>query len=312
MKYTMKKYIAETLGKTFVDALNYDDNIGFVTFAVETKDVAKFMEEFETFSDNCHSELMIKPSVDSSGNFRMTIVIADLNTINENCYLVSHGVRDCALEAIDTRFFETAKRFVESYGLRVFKSCELLHEGEITSFFIYREPVIQTLINQYEIQRDAVIREALLGKLLGYSAKDCHDFLMNESEDWLNKIPEEQRAEFSDNTEFPRYFNFVGNVTAGWAAEEFIINVDPDKREKEYCVLIESVFPGYDVSVGPTTVLLETRDEQEAVEVYNAEIQRLIGEGFEELNNSEKSVTILCRVTEDEIEECYRLRIKER
>lgn len=312
MKSTMKKYIAETLGKTFVDALNYDDNIGFVTFAVETNDVPKFMEEFETFSDDCHSELMIKPSVACDGSFKMTIFITELDTINENCYLISHGVRDCALEAIDTRFFETAKRFVESYGLRVFKSCELLHEGEIASFFIYREPVIQTLINQYEIQRDAVMREALLGKLLGYSAKDCHDFLMNESEDWLNEIPEEHRAEFSNNTEFPRYFNFVGNVTAGWAAEEFIINVDLDKREKEYSVLIESLIPGDYISDGPTTVLLETQDAQEAVEVYNAEIQRLIGQGFEELNpDNEKADTILCRTIDDDAE-CYWLRIKER
>ena len=308
----MKKYIAETLGKTFVDALNYDDNIGFVTFAVETKDVTKFMEEFETFSDNCHSELMIKPSVDSSGNFRMTIIIADLNTINENCYLVSHGARNCALETIDTRFFETAKRFVESCGLNVFKSCEELSEGDVTSFFIYREPVIQVLINQYEIQRDVVMREALLGKLLGYSAKDCHEFLMRESKDWLNMIPEEHRAEFDNNEEFPRYFNFVGNMSAAWSAEEFIINIDPTMRKKEYIVLIESVIPDDYISDGPTTVLLKTDDAQDAIEMFDAELQKMIGEGFEELDpKHEKADTILCRTVEDN-PECYWLRIKER
>ena len=313
MKSTIKKYIEGTLGQVLVDGMNYDDTIGFVTFNVDTDNVSKFMEEFETFADNCHSELMLKPAVGTGNTFKFSIVVTDLDTINENCYLIEHGVRECALEAVDTRFYEVAKRFIQDeWGLRIFKSREILREGEITSFFIYKEPVVQALINAYETQSDGIMREALLGKILGYSASDCHDFLMSKIGDWIEGIPEEHRAEMMNDDEYPAYFNFVGNVRADYVQEEFIINVNPDKRQKMYHVLIESVIPGDFISDGVTKVLLETPDANEAIECFNEHLQGLYDDGFtDEQRENGKADVIVGRIDENDEAECLWLRVKE-
>lgn len=305
----IKKYVEGKLHGMFFSAINYNDTLGFAAFDVQKDDVANFMEEFETLSDGLKTDIMIRPHL-IDDTYKMVIVIPCFNEFSTDCYLIEHGARECAFETIDTKLFESAKRFIESCNCNVFKSSEVLDDGEITSFFIYKDSFMQILINQYEMLNDAVLREALLGKILGYSAKDCHKFLMRTSEDWLKQVPEEHRAEM-DSVEYPRYFNFVGNVYTDDAEDQFQVYVDPEYRTSTFCVLLEEVIPGDYISIEPTEVILETPDDSDAIKCFRTELDKFLSRGYEKIIENGLTDVIVGGTPGDGIEpECWWLRIQ--
>lgn len=305
----IKKYVEGKLHGMFFSAINYNDTLGFAAFDVQKDDVANFMEEFETLSDSLKTDIMIRPRL-VDDKYKMVICIPCFNEFSSDCYLIEHGVRECAFETIDTRLFESAKRFIESCNCSVFKSSEVLDDGEITSFFIYKEPFMQLLINQYEMLNDAVLRESLLGKILGYSARDCHEFLMRTSEDWLKQIPEEHRAEM-ESMKYPRYFNFIGNVHTDDAEEQFIVHVDQEYRTLRYRILIDEVCPGDYISIGSTDILLDTPDESDATECFIKELDKFLSHDYEKIAENGAFDVIIGKTCDSNDEpECLWLRIQ--
>ena len=304
----IKKYIEGKLYGMFFSAINYNDTLGSAAFDVDKDDVAKFMDEFETLSDSLKTDIAIRPHV-VDDKYKMVIYIPCFNEFSMDCYLIERGVRECAFEVIDTKFFESAKRFVESCNCSVFKSSEVLDDDEITSFFIYKEPFMQLMINQYEMLNDAVLRESLLGKILGYSARDCHEFLMRISEDWLKQVPEEHRAEM-ESVEYPRYFNFLGNVHTDDAEEQFSIYVDPEYRTPICYVLLEEVTPGEHISIGTTEVMLHTPEESDAVAFFRSKFNEFLSRGYERLVENSATDVIVGMNDSDNEPECWWLRIQ--
>lgn len=230
----MKEYEVGNLKSQFVETFN--DNAGLVRFKINPDKIFDFINEFTKTVryEFASMDFVLMPYEPENAFVEIEIQSGLIKTCFEHCYLIDKGIRDCALEVADKRLFPGLKNLItDSFReFSIFESSEKLNDENVISFYIYKESFVQILINQVELQSDLVIRQALLGKLLGYSAKSCHDYLINESENfWIQKIPKEFRSDF-DNLPYPKYFQFIGNLHVD-PAKDFIVIVDPDKRIKD-------------------------------------------------------------------------------
>jgi len=132
---------------------------------------------FDVFvKEKCHLGLNFYfDSADSK--FVNFAVEFDFSEMMDDIYNIKKGIKDCAQEYCMFDHFNKIKEYIEKEeGLYVFKDY-FRSDEEQTIFFIYRDLITQLFINAVMITDDAILREYLLGKLLGYSEASMEEYM---------------------------------------------------------------------------------------------------------------------------------------
>ena len=99
-----------------------------------------------------------------------------LNKVSADIYLLEKGVRDCAYEICETKIFDKVKHHIEEvneiYVIRDYTDSD----DNMTHFFVFHKPTVQLFINIYFLQTDYILKEYILGKILGYSEDSAEEY----------------------------------------------------------------------------------------------------------------------------------------
>ena len=186
---------------------------------VKEEDLIYLLNKITEFNKNRICRLSLIPYVTES-NITCHIKLDILDEIFDNTYLIKKGVRDCYSTVIDIDLIEMIKACAASEELFLFPSSSDVNEEEII-IFIYKEPHMQILFNMIDREEDEIMRQTLIGHVLGY--KDMEKYLNKSAEDYKKEIDNTDIEFEFDKEEYPNYFNFIGNVTHNNISKEFIL-----------------------------------------------------------------------------------------
>ena len=122
-----------------------------------------------------------------------------LKLIEQDCYYIMKGIRKAALCCIDNHpDYINEMNILVANVYRMYWEPDVHHnllDKQNFHFYVYKNPVTKILINIINGTEDYVVREYLIGLLLGYSDEDQQKYFIKTCDDTDRTLIEDHISE---------------------------------------------------------------------------------------------------------------------